>query len=177
MAKYEIVEVRMRRDHRFFNQIKENLGSFHIDKDDLKDIDNQHVEAKVDKAVSEIAFYKCFLQLRTALAKTVYENKKLKLTDVTIEYMSLIMSKPMEFTMPANSKNSVQMGLANELGRSSKSAYSAINRLKQAGYLVVTEDSIIVPNSELQTIRKITKAHLEKKKSFPVSYMLNFIVK
>ena len=167
MAKYEVVEVRIRRDHRFFNQIKENLGSFHIDKDDLKDIDNQYVEAKVDKAVSEIAFYKCFLQLRTALAKTVYENKKLKLTDVTIEYMSLIMSKPMEFTMPANSKNSVQMGLANELGRS----------LKQAGYLVVTEDSIIVPNPELQTIRKITKAHLEKKKSFPVSYMLNFIVK
>ena len=115
--------------------------------------------------------------MRSGLAKTVYEDDSERLTDVTVEYMANIMAKSLDFTMPANAKNKVQMDLAKEIGRTSKSAYSAINRLKKAGYLVITEDNLIVPNNELQQLRKITKAHLEKMGSFPISYMLNFIVK
>jgi len=79
--------------------------------------------------------------------------------------------------MPSNAKNNVQINLAKELGRTPKSAYSAINRLKKAGYLVVTEDNLIMPNSELQKLRIITKQHLDKLSSFPLCYMINFVVK
>lgn len=178
MPKHEKVNVRLRRDHRFFNTIVENLGSFSLDKESIDDEkSNQTIIARVDDTISELDFYKCYLQLKSGLAKTVYNDSSVKLTDVTIEYMANIMNKPLDFTMPSNAKNMVQMNLAKELGRTSKSAYSAINRLKKAGYLVVTEDNIIMPNEELQRLRVITKAHLDKVNAFPLSYALNFIIK
>lgn len=178
MPKYDKIKVRLRKDYRFFNTITENIGSFSIDSETIdQNKENQIVGARVDGPVSELDFYKCFLHLKSGLSKTVYEDSSAKLTDVTIEYMATIMSKPLDFTMPSNAKNKVQMDLAKELGRTSKSAYSAINRLKKGGYLVVTEDNIIMPNSELQKLRVVTKAHLKNMENFPVCYMMNFVVK
>ena len=178
MPKHTKLQVRLRKDHRFFNTIIENIGSFSLDKEEIdNDKENQTVTARVDDTVSELNFYKCFLHLRSGLAKTVYSTDKQRLTDVTIEYMATIMSKPLDFTMPSNAKNNVQINLAKELGRTPKSAYSAINRLKKAGYLVGTEDNLIMPNSELQKLRIITKQHVDKLSSFPLCYMINFVVK
>lgn len=175
-TKSKEVKIRMRRDHRFFNMIRENIGDSSVT--DLEDKDDQIIDVMVGDTIDEITFYKCFLHLKSSLAKTVYDpgDGLGKLTDVTIEYMAKIMSMPLEYTMPTNAKNMVQTNLAKSLGRTSKSAYSAINRLKKAGYLEVTEDNIIMPVNELQRLRKVTKAHLDKYGAFPISYMLNFIV-
>ena len=174
MAKSKDVKIRLRRDHRYFNTIVENIGDTTLN--NIKDLDDQVIEVKVSDTVDEATFYKCFLHLKSSLAKTVYDDGLGKLTDVTIEYMAKIMSMPLNFSMPSNAKNMVQTNLAKSIGRTSKSAYSAINRLKKAGYLEVTEDNLIMPTGELQKLRMITKAHLEQHGAFPISYMLNFIV-
>jgi hypothetical protein len=176
IPKSKDVEVRLRKSYSFFNTIKENIGDCSkIDTSLLKN-DDVFVNIKVGDTISELEFYKCFLHIKTALCRTVYDDKESKLTDVTIDYMAAIMCKPLDYTMPSNAKNMKQANLAKELNRSPKSAYSAINRLKKAGYLVVTEDNIIIPGPEYQKLRIITKAHFEKTGCFPVCYMLNFIV-
>jgi DNA-binding MarR family transcriptional regulator len=124
-------------------------------------------------------FYRCFLFIKSALLRTVYSNVDRDddiLTPVNIEYLAAIMAKPLSFSMSVNSKNDVQSELAKELGRSPKSAYSAISRLKHAGYLVQTEDGLIEPMNDLQELRKVTKNHLATLGCFPVSYLLNIVV-
>lgn len=168
--------IRFRQKYQFFNTITEDVGEYSLLSSPDEDV---YVPSLVFDYIDEITFYQTFLYIKSSLSKTVYTQKDgvdRTLTPVNIEYMSTIMAKDMDYTMPCNSKNHVQKDLAAELGRSPKSVYSAVNRLKRAGYLVVTEDDLIVPNAELQTLRKVTKNHLEKLGSFPVSYMLNFIV-
>lgn len=168
-------KIRFKKADQFFNTIREDLGDFELDSNSSN---STYVDATVTTGVDEITFYKCFLYLKSGLARTIYEDDKIdrSLTAVNIEYMATIMAKPMEFTMPCNSKNDVQKNIAKELGRTARSAYSAINRLKKSGYLVTTEDDLIMPNRELQMLRKVTKTHLDKLNCFPVSYMMNFVV-
>jgi hypothetical protein len=168
--------IRFRQTQGFFNTITENIGKYDV----IGDIDKDtYVEVNTTQSISEIDFYKCFLYLKSGLAKTAYKNDKVdrSLTAVNIEYMSLIMSKDSDFTMPIKSKNDIQKNLALEIGKTPKSAYSAIHRLRSKGYLVKTEDNLIVPNDELQKLREVTKQHLESLGAFPVSYLLNFIIK
>lgn len=170
------VNVRFRKRNTFFNTIQENVGEYTYDTDLLKEEEDIYIPVKLERGITEKQFYQSFLSIRNALARYTYENDDSKLSEVTIEYLSAIMSKPLDYTMPCNAKNNVQINLAKELGRSAKSVYSAINRLKKGGYLVVSEDNLIVLNNELQNLRKVTKKHLELLGTFPVSYSVNFIV-
>lgn len=171
----EIHRIRFRQAKQFFNIITENLGKYKQLDENSKDV---YREVIISNTITEYNFYRCFLYLKTGLAKTAYSNDDIdsSLTAVNIDYMAAIMCKPVTYTMPAKSKNSVQRALAEELGRTPKSAYSAINRLKKAAYLTITEDSLIVPNQELQTLRMVTKKHLNSLGVFPISYLLNFII-
>lgn len=164
----------------FYNTITENVGNFEVKEDITSDKNVEYCDVVLNGVnLNEYNFYRCFLYLKTGLAKTSYNQnlkKDLALTPINIDYMALIMTKPLSFSMPVKSKNGVQASLAVSLKKTAKSAYSAINRLKNAGYLIATEDFIIVPNEELQMLRKITKAHLEKNGSFPLSYIMNFMI-
>lgn len=167
--------IRFRTAKPFFNLITENLGNYRRLDETSEDV---YQEVTVSNCISEYNFYRAFLYLKSSLGRTAYANEDVdaSLTAVNIDYMAAIMCKSNDFTMPAKSKNNVQQELAEEMGRTPKSAYSAINRLKKAGYLVVTEDNLIVPNPELQKLRQVTKKHIESLGIFPVSYLLNFIV-
>ena len=158
----------------FFNTITEEVGSYKI----IEDTEDTYVKATISDTISELDFYKCFLYLKSGLSKSVYQSDIDKsLTPVNIDYMAAIMAKPLSFTMPSKSKNSVQRDLATELDKSPQSAYSAIHRLRNKGYLIKTEDNLIATNGELQMLRIVTKKHLASVNSFAVSYLLNFIVK
>lgn len=168
--------LRFKRLPTFFYTIIENVTPLKFLKGDPKEDD--FIECEHDTYLSEQEFYKMFLYMRNAFAKTAYKDDEVDrtVTPVNVEYMSLIMAKSMDYTIPAKSRNSVQSDLAAEMGKNPQSAYSAIHRLKKAGYLVKTEDNLIEPNRELQTLRKITKKHLKSLGRFPVSYLLNVIV-
>lgn len=159
----------------FFNTVIENIGSYEVND---KSIDDTYFSCKIKDTISEYDFYKCFLYLKAGLSKAAYKDDLADetLTSVNIDYLAAIMSKPLTFSMPVKSKNSVQANLAEELGKTPKSAYSAIHRLRTKGFLVKTEDNLIMPNPELQKLRIYTKKHLQELGCFPVSYLLNFIV-
>ena len=159
----------------FYNNITENVGSYSPTNENINDV---YFGCEIKSAITEYDFYKCFLYLKAGLSKAAYKDNIADeaLTAVNIEYLAAIMVKPLTFSMPARSKNSVQIKLAAQLGKTPKSAYSAIHRLRSKGYLVKTEDNIIMPGPELQRLRVITKKHLKDLGCFPVSYLLNFIV-
>lgn len=159
----------------FFNTIVENIGSYEVRDNSINDT---FFDCKISSAITEFDFYKCFLYLKAGLSKAAYKDDLAEeaLTSVNIDYLAAIMSKPLDFSMPIKSKNFVQVKLAEQLNKTPKSAYSAIHRLRKKGYLVKTEDNIIMPNQELQRLRVVTKKHLKELGCFPVSYLLNFIV-
>jgi hypothetical protein len=169
------VKARFRQSEQFFNTVREDISTYDI----TKRYEMGYADVDVDDTISEKDFYMCFLYLKAGLSKTVYRDVGIEhyLTGVNLEYMSTIMAKDLDYSMPSKSKNKVQQALAVELNRTPQSAYNAINRLKKAGYLVVTEDDLITPNPELQRLRVVTKQHLEKIGCFPMTYMLNFVVK
>lgn len=171
------ITLRFKQIDSFFFTITESLTKF--SKKGKVTVENPFVECNVKETITEKDFYRMFLNIRNAFAKSVYENEETdtSITPVNIEYMATIMSKDMSYTIPAKSKNKVQTELAQELGKNPQSAYSAIHRLRRSGYLVKTEDNLIEPNPELQSLRRVTKAHLDKLGVFPVSYLLNVVVK
>jgi DNA-binding MarR family transcriptional regulator len=168
------VKARFRQSEQFFNTVEEHISTYEIQNRYPKG----YASIKVKHQINETDFYKCYLYLKAGLSKTVYTNDNSDefLTAVNILYMATIMSKPLDYSMPAKSKKNIQHDLAKELDKTQQSAYNAINRLKKAGFLVVSEDDLIVPNDELQNLRVVTKAHLEKLGCYPMSYLLNFVV-
>jgi len=156
----------------FFNHVKEKVNKYKIlsnegNKDSWQDLE-------IVTSITEFDFYRSYLSIKGGLSQFAHGGKPI--TKINIDYMALIMCQPLEFTLPAMSKSNIQTRLAAELNKTPKSAYSAINRLKSLGYLVVTEDGLIEPNRELQQLRNVTKSHLSIQDGFPIAYTLEFIV-
>lgn len=171
--------IRFKKLKLFFNTVITNRGGFttiHSDKRTEEILRDGFEECTISASISEIDFYKSFLFLKIGLAKADGNKTLESLTQVNVEHMALILSKPDTFVMPSLGRNSLQGDLAAESGRSIKSFYSSVTRLKNAGLLVVTEDNLIEPSSELKTLRRITKKHLDSLSVFPISYVVNFIV-
>lgn len=169
----KILIVRFRKIKLFFNAVVENVSRYVT----VGKVDDDYDQIDVMGAMTEMDFYTAFINIKIALSKSAYKNHHASdLSAVNVMYLATIMCKPLDFVMPAMSKNNVQTELARELGRTSKSIYSAVTRLRKAGFLVTTEDNLIEPHPELQTLRKMTKRHLEATGTFPISYVLNFIV-
>jgi hypothetical protein len=168
-------EVRFVDKKAFLVTITENLTPF----EKITDLNNLgFCEVLPHNTLTEKEFYILWLSIRNALARTVYKDEPVdtSITPVNMEYLATIMAKPMSYTLPAKSKNSVQKELGKELNKNPQSVYSALHRLKVAGYLVKTEDDLITPNSNLQKLRRITKEHLKKIGYFPMSYLFNVLV-
>lgn len=168
-------KLRMRKADSFFFTITENLVKIKFDE---YDGDYPFVDVDFEPTLSEKDFYKMFLYMRSAFVKTLNYSVAVDkaLTAVNIEYLATIMSKDMDFTIPSKAKNNAQAELAHELGKNPQSVYSAIHRLRRGGFLVKTEDQLIEPSPELQSLRKVTKAHIAKLGIFPVSYLMNIVV-
>lgn len=168
--------VRFRKIKLFFNTIIQNVGSAVFTQTASG---SEFEDCEVTQSLSESDFYRTFLFMKIALSKSSDIKNRTSLDNLTfvnVDHMALILSKPDDFVMPALGRNSLQGQLASESGRTLKSLYSSITRLKKAGLLVVTEDNLIEPNQELKTLRRITKKHLKTTGIFPTSYIINFLV-
>jgi hypothetical protein len=78
------------------------------------------------------------------------------------------MTKPLNFSLPVDSKDGKLTKIAEELSvddksRTANSIYQAVKRLRDAGYLIENEDKLIVPNAILQRVRYIVKKEIEMK--------------
>ena len=166
------MKYRIKRNKVFLFNIEDNVTKMEID-----DSGEDYINVVNSEYLDEKQFYSLFIYMRQSIAKVKGLDYADYITHVNIDYLATIMCKPLDYNLPVKGRTKSQIDLADELGRNPQSAYNAIYRLKKAGYLVATEDNLIVPNHELQTLRKVTKAHLEKLGVLPVSYLLNILVK
>ena len=97
----------------------------------------------VKDTITEEQFYTMYLtMLSTANSFTnTSENKKPLLTSTHIMYLAALMAKPLDYTIPTNSKSNKLTELAEELKRGSQSIYNSIHKLKKDEWIYITEDS------------------------------------
>jgi DNA-binding MarR family transcriptional regulator len=118
---------------------------------------------EVSNSITEEQFYTMYLtMLSTANSFTnTPENKKPLLTSTHIMYLAALMAKPLDYTIPTNSKSNKLTELAEELKRGSQSIYNSIHKLKKDEWIYITEDSNLRLNNVLENLRTIVKTQLE----------------
>jgi hypothetical protein len=121
--------------------------------------EGNEADIEVLDSIPEYTFYFLYLSINNVVAKET-------LTDTQLMVMSAIMEKPLEFSLPVDSKDRKLSDLAVELSpakgkkRSANSIYQTTKRLRDKGYLIINEDKLIVPNKTLQNLRKMVKGKL-----------------
>jgi|TARA_R110000851_G_scaffold8694_4_gene33447 hypothetical protein len=155
-----------------------NVGTFALDVDsqelDLERIrESVHYKnsAKVESTKDVMGEYQFYIMYLTMLStangfvETKSETgkviKKPTLTPTHVIYLAKLMSKPLDFTIPTNSKSNKITQIAAELGKTAQSFYNALHKLKKHGWVYVTEDSNIKLKTNLENVRIMVKLQLE----------------
>jgi len=117
-------------------------------------------ELEVSGTIDEVTFYYFY-----CCVTNVVLPKGKQMTPTQMLIMSVLMSKPLEFTLPIDSKDGKLMDLAKEISndekeRSRNSIYQSVKKMKEAGHLVETDDKIIVPCARLQYVRVAIKKQI-----------------
>lgn len=140
------------------NTITIEYGSY----EELSSHENIIYKTKPVKTITEFQFYKKYLELKS-VTEFVYvdgEMLDISLKALQIELMALIMTKGIDFNV--NWKNDSQQlkDLGAELGRSKESCYKSYIILKKKKYFITTEDKLVIPNAEINNLRKRIKKHV-----------------
>ena len=95
--------------------------------------------------IDEFTFYFLFCTINNVVA-----NERIASTQLLV--LSKIMSRPLDFTLPIDSKDGKLTKIAEELStednvRTPNSIYQSVKRLRDKGYLIEIEDRLIVPNA------------------------------
>lgn len=114
------------------------------------------------QTVDEFTFYFLYCTINN-----ITEKEQIASTQLLV--LSSIMCKPLDFSLPIDSKDGKLTQIAKELStpgkrpRTPNSIYQSVKRLRDKGYLVETEDRLIVPNAKFQYVRQVVKKQLETK--------------
>lgn len=136
--------------------------------------ENGETSIEIERAINEYTFYFLYLSINNVVAKQ-------HLTETEMIVLSAIMEKPLEFSLPVDSKDSKLSDIANELSteeypRTPNSIYQAAKRLRDKGYLIINEDSFIVPNMTLQALRRLIKGDLKEKGFATFDYVFKSVI-
>lgn len=144
---------------------KVNLNTITIEYggyEELSSHDNIIFKTKAISTINEFEFYKKYLEIKSITGFTMIDGVKLNiaLKQLQIELMALIMTKDINFNI--NWKNDYQQlrDLGEELGRSKESCYKSFVLLKKAKYFITTEDKLVIPNDEINNLRKRIKKYV-----------------
>jgi hypothetical protein len=127
------------------------------------------------KTIDEYTFYYLYCSINNITAKN-------KLAGTQLIVLSAIMNKPLDFSLPIDSKDNKLTRIAEELStpdkeRTANSIYQSVKRLRDAGYLVENEDKLIVPNATLQRVRYIVKREIAEKGMAAFDYLFKCYIK
>jgi hypothetical protein len=144
-----------------------NIGTLHFDKDSLSLINKHTLESKyhnnkviIDSVDNSISEYKFYIMYLTMIATNNSFNESPALTPTQIKYLAIMMSKPLDYTIPTNSKANKMTSIAALLGKEAQSFYSATHKLKKMNWLYVDEDSNFALEPRLEALRKMIKGQL-----------------
>lgn len=117
----------------------------------------------------EIGFYRIYFEILNI-------NSTKKLTKRELQLLSIICSKPMQYTLfkrnPRNTADN-KTELAKELGVSINQVSNLIRPLIQRGIMLTNEEEEFVLNENITLLRKTIKDNL-KNGDFEFDYTLNF---
>jgi len=151
----------MRKTRVNFNTITIQFGTYAYDEADTHDAVIYKTK-KVD-SIPEFEFYKKFLQIKNIIRKIKVDGKviDIRLTESCIELMAHIMTKDLDFNV--NWKNNSQQlkDLGAELDRTPSSIYKSYIQLKKKMYFITTEDKLVIPNEEINKLRKRIKSSIK----------------
>lgn len=130
-------------------------------------------------SIEETTFYRIYLELNNVIRWRKFNEQDIdmKISDVPIELMAHLMAKPMSYVLLFRAKDSKLSDIAKELGKPATSIYTSITKLRKAGYLVINEDSFLVPNDEMNALRAKVKESIAKNEHMTYDYIFKFCVK
>jgi hypothetical protein len=142
-------------------RVNKNVTPIFFGKADEVEGENGEVDISLEKAIDEYTFYYLYCSINNITSKN-------KLANTQLVVLSAIMTKPLNFSLPVDSKDGKLTKIAEQLStpdepRTANSIYQAVKRLRDAGYLIENEDKLIVPNAILQRVRYIVKREIESK--------------
>jgi hypothetical protein len=142
-------------------RVNKNVTPIFFGKAEELENDDGTVDINIEKTIDEYTFYYLYCSINNVTAKN-------KLANTQLVVLSAIMTKPLNFSLPVDSKDGKLTKIAEELSvddksRTANSIYQAVKRLRDAGYLIENEDKLIVPNAILQRVRYIVKKEIEMK--------------
>ena len=127
-----------------------------------------------NKTISEFTFYYLFCTINNIVAKK-------SIADTQLLVLSKIMSRPLDFSLPIDSKDGKLTQIANELStpdkvRTPNSIYQSVKRLRDKGYLIEVEDRLIVPNAKFTRVRRIVKKQIKQKGHATFDYLFKCFI-
>ena len=152
----------MRKPKVNFNTITVEFGSYSYDQEATHGAVIYKTIPK--KTITELEFYTKFLELKNVVKIRRVDGIEIDITlsKSCIELMAHIMVKDLDFNV--NWKNDSQQlkDLGAELNRTPASIYKSYVLLKKKRYFITTEDKLVMPNDEINKMRKRIKSHIEK---------------
>jgi hypothetical protein len=139
------------------------------------DYESKEAIVKPIATVDEFTFYYLFCTINNIVAKK-------SIADTQLLVLASIMSRPLDFSLPIDSKDGKLTVIANELStpekvRTPNAIYQSVKRLRDKGYLVEVEDRLIVPNAHFQRVRQIVKNQIIKKGFATFDYLFKCFIK
>lgn len=131
-------------------------------------------DVEIVKTVDEFTFYFLYCNIMNITATV-------KLAESQMILLSAIMAKPLDFTLPVDSKDGKLTAIAQELSteddiKTPNSIYQSVKRLKDRGYLTETEDRLIVPSINLQEVRQAVKKQIQEKGFATFDYLFKCVI-
>jgi hypothetical protein len=128
-------------------------------------------------ALNEKEFYEVYLTLDNLL----HEDNE-RLSDKAIKLLAAYMSKPLDFAIQFNNKKTIvnrttgekktlAVELGEEIGILPSYTYYLMKELRDKDALVIDEDNLLRPNSQLTKLRVGTKASLSKNDVMQFDYI------
>lgn len=124
--------------------------------------ENVIYKTKAIKTISEFEFYKKYLEIKSIIGVVNVDGlpMDIALKPLQIELMALIMTKEMDFNVNWKQGSLQLTELGKELKRSRASCYKSYTELKRLKYFITTEDKLVIPNAEINNLRKRIKKHI-----------------
>lgn len=140
---------------------------------------NTMITSKAVKTVNEETYYRIYLQVKSLIGVQMVgsEKKDISLTPLQIDFMAYVMTKDMGFNIHWKNDKELFKQLGVEMDRTYTSLYKSYTELKAKGYFVTTEDKLVIPNPELNEIRRKAKADIAKHGHFSQDITFKMCVK
>lgn len=152
------------------------IGQYDFSKDDLKD--NRILSTTPISMISEIDCYKYYLRLKNALQVVMIDGESfpIVLSPSALDLMAHIMCKDMDFNITYKNDNEQSKQIGEEIDKKFNAVNKIYAELKDKRYIIRTDDGLLMPNGELNSLRRLIKNGIANKGHASFDIIFKFCV-